>query len=117
MRPRIQDLSGPKCGSVTDSRTRAFFLGGTQYLKFPRDRGVNSQQCFVPIAPKVILGPNILVRILDSLVQWGEMLPVLPMLVPEVIRVQRCQYQSWNTHAVSPCESLLRAEDEGVGRQ
>lgn len=78
---------------------------------------MNSQQCFVPIAPKVILGPDILVRILDSLVQWGEMLPVLPMLVPEVIRVQRCQYQSWNTHAVSPCESLLRAEDEGVGRQ
>jgi hypothetical protein len=42
------------------------------------------QQRLVPISPREILRPDVLVRILDPLLQRRQMLPVFPMLVPKV---------------------------------
>jgi hypothetical protein len=50
--------------------------------------GCNSQQRLVAIAPEKVLGANILVRILGPLFQRRHMLPVLPMLVPQIVGVE-----------------------------
>lgn len=47
----------------------------------------NSQQRLVTITPLVVLGPDVLVRVLDALLQGRQVLPVLPVLVPEDVRV------------------------------
>jgi hypothetical protein len=41
----------------------------------------------VTIAPPVVLAPDILIGILDALFQWGHVVPMLPMLIPQVVGV------------------------------
>jgi hypothetical protein len=43
------------------------------------------EQGLVPIAPAEVPGSNVLVRVLDALLQWWQMRPMLPMLVPQVV--------------------------------
>ena len=59
------------------------------------------EESLVPIAPEVVLRPDILVWILDSLLQGRQVLPVLPMLVPKVPRVDAAKYQTWDDDAGS----------------
>jgi hypothetical protein len=41
----------------------------------------------VTIAPSIVLVPDVLVGILDALFQRGHVVPMFPMLVPQVIGV------------------------------
>jgi len=45
------------------------------------------EESLVTISPEEVLGPKILVRIFDTLFQRWEVFPMLPMLVPQVPRV------------------------------
>ena len=42
----------------------------------------------VTVTPEEVLGADVLVRVLDALLEWWEVLPVLPMLIPQVIGVE-----------------------------
>lgn len=55
----------------------------------------------VTISPEVVLGPNVLVSILDTILESRLMLPVFPMLIPEVVSVDRCNNQSGRDNTVS----------------
>lgn len=46
------------------------------------------EEGLVTVSPGEVLGPDVLVGILDALLEGREVAPVLPMLVPEVIGVQ-----------------------------
>jgi hypothetical protein len=64
------------------------------------------KQRLIPITPEEVLGPNILIRVLDSLLQRRQMLPMLPMLVPEVLGVDGAEDQAGDDDAggmVSGC--------------
>jgi hypothetical protein len=45
------------------------------------------EQGLVTVAPRVVLGADVLVGVLNALLQRRHVVPVLPMLVPEVIGV------------------------------
>lgn len=47
----------------------------------------NLQESLVTVAPGEVLGPDVLVRVLDSLLQRRHVGPVLPVLVPQVVAV------------------------------
>ncbi len=59
-----------------------------QYANGREIRAVHVQEGLVSVAPGEVLGADVLVRVLGALLKRGEMGPVLPMLVPEVIGVQ-----------------------------
>src|SRR2546421_3044669 len=48
----------------------------------------------VTISPKEVPGPDVLVGIFDSLFQRRHVAPVLPMLVPQILRIDRAQDQT-----------------------
>ena len=54
----------------------------------------------VSITPEVVLGADVLVWVLGSLLQRLHVLPMRPMLVPQVVRIDAGDYQSWNRHAI-----------------
>ena len=54
----------------------------------------------IPISPKEVLRPDVLIRILDSLFQGREMAPVLPMLAPQVVGVDAAEDQAGDDDAV-----------------
>jgi hypothetical protein len=58
------------------------------------------QQRLIPITPGIILGPDVLIGILDALLQGRHVLPVLPMLVPEIPGVDAGEDDAGDHHAV-----------------
>jgi len=48
----------------------------------------------VTISPKEVPGPDVLVGVFDSLFQRRHVAPVLPMLVPQILRIDRAQDQT-----------------------
>lgn len=42
------------------------------------------EQCLVTVAPEIVLGPDVLVLILRALLKWWHVVPMLPMLIPQV---------------------------------
>lgn len=63
------------------------------------------QQSLVTVAPGEVLGANVLVGVLDTLLQRGHMGPVLPVLVPENVGVGGGEGQSRGDGAA--CETWL----------
>ena len=55
----------------------------------------------ISITPKEVLGSKILVRVLRSLLQGLHMLPMTPMLIPQVIRVGARNQQARNRHTTN----------------
>lgn len=51
----------------------------------------------VTIAPKEILCSDILIGVFGTLLQRRQVFPMLPVLVPEIISIKLCEYQSRNT--------------------
>lgn len=47
----------------------------------------------VTITPEEVLGPDVLVRVLGLLLQTGAVREVLPMLIPQVVGVDRTEDQ------------------------
>lgn len=78
----VVDLVIPAVISPSAPRTSTSFLW--EYI----------QQRFIPISPRKILRPDILIRILDPLLQRRQMLPMFPMLVPKVPGVDRAEDQA-----------------------
>lgn len=66
--------------------------GFVQYHGPIRGRNTN----LVTITPKEILCSDILVRVFGTLLQRRQVFPMLPMLVPEIISIKLCKYQSRN---------------------
>ena len=58
----------------------------------------------ITIPPTKRLRPNILIRILNPLFQRRHMLPVLPVLVPEVFGVERGEDQGGDYDAGEYCQ-------------
>lgn len=44
----------------------------------------------ISVSPKVILGSDVLIRVLGALLKRGLVLPVLPMFTPEVVGIDGC---------------------------
>jgi hypothetical protein len=45
------------------------------------------EEGLVAVSPGEVLGPDVLVGVLDALLERGHVAPVLPVLVPEVVGV------------------------------
>ena len=58
------------------------------------------QQGLVTIAPGVVLGTDVLVGVLGTLLQRGHVAPVLPVLGPQVVGVQATTNEAGNDSAV-----------------
>lgn len=58
------------------------------------------EQGLVAVAPRVVLGADVLVGVLDALLQRGHVRPVLPVLGPEVVGVGAGEDQDGNDGAV-----------------
>jgi len=54
------------------------------------------EEGLVPISPEEVLRSDVLVWIFDSLLQWGEMAPVLPMLVPQIPCIDAAENEAWD---------------------
>lgn len=63
------------------------------------NRGRNTD--LVTITPKEVLCSNILIRIFGTLLQRRQVFPMLPMLVPEIISIELCEYQSRNANTAT----------------
>jgi hypothetical protein len=50
----------------------------------------------ITISPRVVLGADVLVGVFHTLFQRGHVLPVLPMLVPEVVSIKATTDQAGN---------------------
>ncbi len=55
----------------------------------------------VAIPPEKVLGPDVLVWVFNSLFQRREMFPMLPMLVPQVVRVDTGQDEAGSDDATT----------------
>ena len=55
------------------------------------------QESLIPIAPREVLGPQVLVRILDALLKRRKMSLVLPVLIVEVIGIDARDEQGRDT--------------------
>ena len=49
----------------------------------------------VTVSPRVVLHTDVLVRVLGALLHRGHVLPVLPVLLPEVVGVDSGKDQAW----------------------
>ena len=54
----------------------------------------------VTIAPREVLGADVLVGVLDALLKRRKVVPVLPVFIPEVVRVDTGKDQGRNNSAV-----------------
>lgn len=66
-------------------------------LAFLSNQGLDSasfvgylQYSLVAVTPREVLGADVLVRVLDTLLQRRHVAPVIPMLVPQNVRVDTC---------------------------
>ena len=64
-------------------------------------RGEMGQAYLVTVAPLIILGPYVLVGVLDTLLERREMRPMVPMLVPQVVGVGGSNHKGGNRDTVS----------------
>lgn len=71
----------------------------------------------VAVAPEEVLGPDVLVGVLDALLQRGHVLPVLPMLVPQVICVDAAEDQAGNDDAVELVRLVYSRRRRGGSRE
>lgn len=55
----------------------------------------------VAIAPGEVLGADVLISILGTLLKWGHVLPVLPVLIPKVVGIDATEDQAGNDSAIS----------------
>ncbi len=62
---------------------------------------INSQERLVAVAPRVVLDAHILVGVLDALLQRRQVAPVLPVLVPEVVRIDASRHEGRDNAAAS----------------
>ena len=60
---------------------------------------MSRQTHLISIAPEEVLGSKVLVRVLRSLLQRRQVLPMSPMLIPQVVRIHASNYQSRDRHA------------------
>lgn len=58
------------------------------------------QSGLVAVTPEEVLGADVLVRVLGALLERREVRPVLPMLIPKVVGVDRGQSESGDDGAV-----------------
>jgi len=73
------------------------------------------QTHLVSVAPEEVLGADVLVRILSSLLQRRQVRPVLPMLVPQDIGVQASNDQAREGHAVEVSISVSPVQFTSLG--
>jgi hypothetical protein len=71
--------------SYAYSKSHTSDLGGL-VLVVVVDAGV-PEEGLVAVSPGEVLGPDVLVGVLDALLERGHVAPVLPVLVPEVVGV------------------------------
>lgn len=55
----------------------------------------------VTIPPRVILASDVLVRVFNAILKRGHMVPVIPVLFPEVIGIERTKRQARYNHVES----------------
>ena len=55
----------------------------------------------VTVSPEEVLGADVLVGVLDALLQRGHVRPVLPVLVPQVVRIDTGTNQARDSRAGS----------------
>lgn len=67
----------------------------------------NLQEGLVAISPGVVLGPDVLVRVLDALLQRRQVLPVLPVLIPEIVAVRTSGGKGGDATTVSGGETMV----------
>ena len=65
------------------------------------------EDSLVAVAPGVVLGADVLVRVLDALLQRGLVAPVLPMLGPQVVGVGGGEEDAGEDTTTSPVSSGL----------
>ena len=53
----------------------------------------------VTITPEKGLCAYVLVRVFYTFLQRGHVVPMLPMLVPKILCIQRGKYEGWNDNA------------------
>lgn len=82
------------CRKLIQHRTR-------NVIPFAEPGRQNLQQRLVTIAPLVVLGPDILVWVLDALLQGRQVLPVLPVLVPEDVCVNAGSGDAYRDAAIA----------------
>lgn len=75
-------------------------LPHNSYRSKTNERGGHAQQRLIAISPREILRPDVLVWVLDAFLQGREMLPVLPVLVPEIPGVDAAEDDAGDYHAV-----------------
>jgi hypothetical protein len=91
----------------------------TKGLKFSsiyiiQDR--DAQEALISITPEKVLGANILVRVFWPLWERRHVLPVLPMLVPEVVGVDTTEEEEWGDTAVAIVKHLAMVEVAPAGK-
>lgn len=69
------------------------------------DKETRVQSHLITVSPRVVLHTDVLIGILGALLKRGHVLPVLPMLVPEVVGVDAAADQAGDDGAV---EELVR---------
>ena len=72
-----------------------------------RSMKMNGLNDLVSIAPEKGFGADVLIGVFDTFLQGWHVLPMLPMLIPKVLRIQRGKNYGWDNDAVL-CELRYR---------
>lgn len=78
---------------------------------------VKEQTYLVTISPLVVLGANVLVGVLGALLQRRQVVPVVPMLVPQVVGVGTGEAKGGNDGADGGLASVSKLRDIPVVEQ
>lgn len=78
---------------------------------------IEQQTHLVTISPLVVLGANVLVGVLGSLLQRRQVVPVVPMLVPQVVGVGTGEAKGGNDGADGGLASISKLRDISVVEQ
>ena len=74
----------------------------------------NLQESLVSITPWVVLHADVLEWVLGTLLNWGQMLLMLPMLVPEVVGVETSESDTWDDEATKSFEISELSKEPAV---
>ena len=61
---------------------------------------IKANSHLIAITPWEVLASNILVRVLCAFFEWRHVVPMVPMLVPEVVSIDSGKDQAGRDHAI-----------------
>lgn len=73
---------------------------------------VSGRAHLVSISPREVLDTNVLVGVFDTLLERGKVVPVLPVLSPEVVSIDTSKDQSGNDSAAELVSVVLRRSSD-----